>query len=295
MKSIINKVLTAIASLALTSCIKSGNLELDPVPDIAFSYTSQGFTLTFSSTVEGVSDIVWKTSDGGSGTGAVLTHTFPKPDTYWVEMRGVYKGVNQTVSAKVRVAKQAKVKMDDKSVEDWDKVTYKDFVFIGNEPGKSPIIEGKFDYDVNFIYLYLAFDTSVDSKCDADKAVLAIVLDVDADLSTGFLYNDKIGSEYFVAGALTANERWFDVQPGKAGADWWSDANEKLKAGVVFGHKQMDGNICKAEFAFDRNLYGITSTKMMLLFILMNSDWNGVDTMQRDGNEYITLLLDKME
>lgn len=295
MKSIIKMGFAAIIGLALTSCIKSGDLKLDPVPDIAFSYTSQGFTLTFNSTVEGVSDIVWKTSDGGSGTGSTLTHTFPKPDTYWVEMRGNYKGVNQTVSAKIRVAKQAKVKMDDNSVEDWNNVTYTDFVFTGKEPGTSPIVEGKFDYDVNFVYLYLAFDTSVDSECDADKAVLAIAFDVDADLNTGFLYEDKIGSEYLVEGALTGSDPWFDVHPGRAGADWWDDAEDKLKAGVVFGHKQMEGNICKAEFAFDRNLYGITSTKMMLLFILMNAGWNDVDTMQREGDKYITLLMDKME
>lgn len=295
MKQIKILAFSALAGLALTACIKSGDLNLDPVPDIGFTYTSKGFTLTFNSSVEGVSDIAWKTSDGGSGTGATLTHTFPKTDTYWVEMRGTYKGVSQNVSAKVRVAKEAKVKMDDKSISDWENVNDPDFVFKSKDPGKLPIVIGKFDYDVNYIYLYLEFDTTVSPNCDAANAVSGILLDIDADLNTGFLYQDKIGSEYFVVGKLTSEKRWFQVQTGEAGDDWFGDAVPELKAGLVFGHQQQDGNIYKAEFALDRNLYRLTSTKMMLYFLLMDSGWGGVDNFKSGDTEYITLSMDKME
>ncbi|MBQ5528669.1 MAG: hypothetical protein IIU05_06440, partial [Bacteroidales bacterium] len=70
MKKIIT--LLSIAAMAvLSSCIREGDLDLDPVPDIAFDYTCDGLNLTFKSVTENTTDVKWeiiKTKDGSAET-----------------------------------------------------------------------------------------------------------------------------------------------------------------------------------------------------------------------------------
>ena len=116
-----------------TACVHLGDLELEPVPDIAFSYEIDGLSYSFASTTPGTSNITWNVLGQGTGSGETFKFTFPKPGSYWVSMTGTYNGEEQTVSTKLLVAKASVVKLDDNSVADWEKVTYPDFYFPGQK------------------------------------------------------------------------------------------------------------------------------------------------------------------
>lgn len=288
--------LAAISMLLFASCVHSGDLDLDPVPDIGFTYSSDGLTLTFTSSTEGTTGITWATSDGGTGSGESLSHKFPSPDTYWIEMKGTLNGKEQRVSTKVIVAKPAIVSVTDNSLSDWDKVKYEDFIFTGSENGVLPIVEGKADYDANWLYLYLALDTKLAEEKAATGYICDLSIDGDDDIATGFEVNG-IGGEYLVEGCFFG-QAWYDFYHGTTGADWWDDgtlADPKYSAGFVLGHEEQDGNVIKVELAIKRDTFGITGTKCAIQMTLFNDDWSDLDYLMFGGVSDIHLSLDKTE
>lgn len=288
--------IVALSIITLSSCVKLGNLNLEPVPDIAFTVAHSGLTLTFTSSVDNTSNISWTTSDGGSGTGDALTHTFPEPDTYWVQMTGTYNGTPQTVSAKILVAKPALVSMTDGTVADWDNVQYEDFMFLGEEPGESPIVIGKLDYDANWIYFYMEMDVTKNEGCTDETHIMSIKVDSDDDPSTG-MSTSGIGAEYLMEGHLYGEEPWYDFYSYDAAADDWAWIEDPTFAGegLVIGHYEMDGDIMKIEWAYSRQKFQITSTSVSLAEKIYDEDWNDADIFYQDGSKALHIMMDKKQ
>ena len=295
----INKIIalaiTAGFLLSTMSCVHDGDLNLDPVPDIAFTYTSDGLTLTFTSDPADISDVTWSTSDGGSGSGTTFSHEFPSPSTYWVEMTGTYNGKQQSVSTKVLVAKPAIVSMTDNTLSDWDNVKYEDFIFTGQEEG-SVIKVGKVDYDSNWLYFYVALNASVITSSNATDLIWDFFIDVDGDSSTGFSYHD-VGGEYLIEGKLFDDDAWYDVYPGVTGADWWGDpiTDPKYVNAIVIGAQEKTDDVYRIEFAINRRVYGITGTIAGFGLCQFDNDWSDLDYMTYEGSTAILLSLDKTE
>lgn len=292
----ISAIAVAAGVLLMTSsCVHKGDLDLDPVPDIAFSYTSEGLTLTFNSDPADISDVTWSTSDGGSGDGAIFTHTFPSPSTYWVEMSGKFNGKQQTVSAKVLVAKPAIVSMTDNSLADWDNVHYADFTFTGQAEG-SAIKAGKADYDANWLYFYVVLDANVITSANATDLIWDFFIDADGDSSTGFVYHD-VGGEYLIEGKFFDDDAWYDVSSGVTGADWWGDvySDPKYKNAITIGAQEKTDDVYRIEFAVNRNVYGITGTKAGFGLCQFDNDWSDLDYMTYEGSTAISMSLDKIE
>ena len=275
------------------SCIHKGDLNLDPVPDIAFAYSSDGLTLTFKSATDNVSNISWISSDGGTGTGDSFVHAFAKPASYWVTMKGTYNGKEETVSTKVLVAKAALVSMTDNSFADWDKVTYEDFQFTGQTPGESPIIKAKMDYDANYIYFYIEFSNTVNAGLNADSAIFSFTSDSDDNTATGNSYYD-VGGEYLMEGCLTTAEPWYDFYSGSASAGWThiDDANW-LGTILTIGHKEVTDQTTKMEWAYSRKDLNITSTSFTFVLHVYDGDWNDADIVTYNGSESIHIVMDK--
>lgn len=292
MKNFTHIIIAGFAFLAAIACVTEGDLQLDPVPNISFDYESDGLTLTFYCTVDGVSNISWSISDGGSGSGETMVHTFDSPATYWVQMTGTYNGETQSVSSQVVVAKSSVISIEDGSFDDWDLVTYEDFQLTGS--GSGPIIEGKVDYDGNYIYFYIAFDTTVEENCDASSSIIDFFIDVDGDSSTGYSIND-IGCEHMVEGQITVDDPWWGVYG--AGDDYspWSGVDESsdLASGFLPGYWEQVGDICYMEFALSRKTFEMTDTLAAVSFCLMNADWSDVDYLYYDGSPGIYISMDK--
>lgn len=282
------------ATAILSSCVRMGDLDLAPVPDIAFDYTSDGLTLTFNSVIENTSDVKWEIikAKGGSaetlatGAGDTYTYTFPVPDTYWIKMSGVYEGEEQVVSGKILVAKPSVVKLDDDSFEDWDAVQYPDFQLVGDD-GKT---WGKFDYNADYVFFLVALDTTIPG-CTADGAIMNMRIDADDLTGTG-MSTKGLGCDWYLEGNFwNDNERW---------ADWYDCASgDTVPASdempIELGTKKVEGDTVFFEFALPRKKYGIKGSSVGIYFKFYTEDWEDAVYMTCGGKTTYHFALDKTE
>lgn len=290
-------ILTAFL-FALSSCVHLGDLELEPVPDIAFTYTqNSGLEFTFTSSVEGTTNVGWEVIgiEGATATGDSFTYNFPEPGTYWVRMTGTYNGGEQTFTGKIAVDWAATISFKDGSLDDWDLVTNPDYVFHGGDTDNYPtqaepiLVEGKFDYDANYIYVYASFDVTARADINVDSHRFDFYLDVDADTSTGNLdMGDRLGVEYIIqANFFNDEEGSFSVMDGS----WETPDNAAdLAQYILIGDKNVEGDIASIEFKVSRADFGITGTKVGIGLKIENNDWTDFDALlDKDGNQGIVL------
>ena len=290
-------ILTAFL-FALSSCVHLGDLELEPVPDIAFTYTqNSGLEFTFTSSVEGTTNVGWEVIgiEGATATGDSFTYNFPEPGTYWVRMTGTYNGGEQTFTGKIAVDWAATISFKDGSLDDWDLVTKPEYIFHGGDTDNYPtqaepiLVEGKFDYDANYIYVYASFDVTARADINVDSHRFDFYLDVDADTSTGNLdMGDRLGVEYIIqANFFNDEEGSFSVMDGT----WDTPDNAAdLAQYILIGDKNVEGDIASIEFKVSRADFGITGTKVGIGLKIENNDWTDFDALlDKDGNQGIVL------
>ena len=290
-------ILTAFL-FALSSCVHLGDLELEPVPDIAFTYTqNSGLEFTFTSSVEGTTNVGWEVIgiEGATATGDSFTYNFPEPGTYWVRMTGTYNGGEQTFTGKIAVDWAATISFKDGSLDDWDLVTNPEYIFHGGDTDNYPtqaepiLVEGKFDYDANYIYVYASFDVTARADINVDSHRFDFYLDVDADTSTGSLdMGDRLGVEYIIqANFFNDEEGSFSVMDG----GWNTPDNAAdLAQYILIGDKNVEGDIASIEFKVSRADFGITGTKVGIGLKIENNDWTDFDALlDKDGNQGIVL------
>lgn len=290
-------ILTAFL-FALSSCVHLGDLELEPVPDIAFTYTqNSGLEFTFTSSVEGTTNVGWEVIgiEGATATGDSFTYNFPEPGTYWVRMTGTYNGGEQTFTGKIAVDWAATISFKDGSLDDWDLVTKPEYIFHGGDTDNYPtqaepiLVEGKFDYDANYIYVYASFDVTARADINVDSHRFDFYLDVDADTSTGNLdMGDRLGVEYIIqANFFNDEEGSFSVMDGS----WDTPDNAAdLAQYILIGDKNVEGDIASIEFKVSRADFGITGTKVGIGLKIENNDWTDFDALlDKDGNQGIVL------
>lgn len=290
-------ILTAFL-FALSSCVHLGDLELEPVPDIAFTYTqNSGLEFTFTSSVEGTTNVGWEVIgiEGATATGDSFTYNFPEPGTYWVRMTGTYNGTEQTFTGKIAVDWAATISFKDGSLDDWDLITKPEYIFHGGDTDNYPtqaepiLVEGKFDYDANYIYVYASFDVTARADINVDSHRFDFYLDVDADTSTGSLdMGDRLGVEYIIqANFFNDEEGSFSVMDGS----WETPDNAAdLAQYILIGDKNVEGDIASIEFKVSRADFGITGTKVGIGLKIENNDWTDFDALlDKDGNQGIVL------
>lgn len=282
------------ATAVLSSCVRKGDLDLAPVPDIAFEYTCDGLTLTFNSVVPNTTDVQWeilKTKNGSAetlttGAGESFTYTFPTPDNYWIKMSGVYEGQEQVVAGKILVAKPSPVKLDDDSFADWDEVTYPDFQLVGDD-GKS---WAKFDYNADYVFFYVALDTTIPG-CTADGAIMNLRIDSDDLTGTG-MSTKGLGCDWYLEGNFwNSGERWADWYDCVSG-DTVPAADEMP---IELGTKKVEGDMVYFEFALSRKKYGIKGSSMGLFFKFYTEDWEDAVYMMSGDKTTYHFALDKAE
>lgn len=260
----------------LSSCVRKGDLDLDPVPDIAFEYTCNGLTLTFTSVVPNTTDVKWEIVGQTEGSGDTFTYTFPKPGTYWIKMSGKYNGREQVVAGKILVAKPSPVKLDDDSFDDWNEVNYEDFKFVGDDG----ISYGKFDYDADYVYFFVAMDTTIPG-CTPDGAIMNMRLDTDDLTGTG-MSTKGLGCDWYLEGNFwKADDPWADWYDCVSGDTVYADGMP-----IEMGTLKQEGDMVYFEFALSRKIYGITGSSMGIFFKFYTEDWeDAFGMMFGDGTE----------
>lgn len=247
-----------------TACVHLGDLELEPVPDISFSYDINGLSYVFKSTVPGTTNVSWNVLGQGTGNGETFNFTFPKPGSYWVTMTGTYNGIEQSVSTKLLVAKPSVIKLDDNSVADWDGVNYPDFYFTG----ENGLGYAKFDYDAK--YLYFLYVLEEGPGYGFDEAILNFRLDADDNLATGWS-TSGMGAEWYYEGCGWNHDPWGNMWTP---ASLESGVDPGMVVPINWGFKGVVDGKTVMEFGLSRKDYQVNGTRIALFQQFYTSSWN---------------------
>lgn len=280
------------AVILFLSCSKAGHYSLTETPPLDFRSYYDGLTVTFANAAAGATDISWDFGDGSTVVpGDSVEHTYETIGNYVITMNGTLDGKSYIFHTMLRVDKSSVVNLEDGSFDDWKGVTYPDFLLSG----KGAVDTAKVDYDANYIYIYVEFDSIAENAGIIDH-IFGVYMDVDNSVSTGFSMKE-MGVDYGCEGNLY-EEGWFapsivDLANGDPGWPFVGfDDENALKAGYMI----KEGNTIRMEFGISREVFKINSDAMAFSMSIMNADWSDVGnvvTPLPDFNEKIVVKMDK--
>jgi hypothetical protein len=284
--------ITAFILLLFMSCSKEGSYNLEDTPPLDFRSYYDGLTVTFANATEGATDISWEFGDNSPVVpGDSVKHTYTAIGNYVITMNGTFEGKSYIFHTVLRVDKPSAVNLEDGTFDDWNGVLYSDFQLSG----KGAINTGKVDYDANYIYIYVEFDSIAENAGLIDH-IFGVYMDVDNTVSTGFSMKE-MGVDYGCEGNLY-NGGWFapskvDLVNGDPGWPFMGFDNEKaIKPGCIV----KEGNTIKMEFGISREVFKINSDAMSFSMSIMNSDWSDVGNLVTplpDFSEKIPVMMNK--
>jgi hypothetical protein len=283
---------TAFLLLLFMSCSKEGAYNLEDTPPLDFRSYYDGLTVTFANATAGANDISWDFGDNSPVVpGDSVKHTYTAIGNYVITMNGTFEGKSYIFHTVLRVDKPSVVNLDDGTFEDWNGVLYPDFQLSG----KGAITTGKVDYDANYIYLYVEFDSIAENAGIVDH-IFGVYMDVDNSVATGFSMKE-MGVDYGCEGNLY-DGGWFapsvvDLVNGDPGWPFMGFDNEKA---IKPGHIVKEGNTIKMEFGISREVFKINSDAMSFSMSIMNSDWSDVGNLVTplpDFSERIPVIMNK--
>ena len=204
-KAAILKLLVLMLTISLFT-ISCGDDEPAPVTGEAlFSYVADGLIVTFTntSTVSGTVTYAWDFGDGETSTDKDPVHTYASKGEYTVKLSVKdATGKNHDVETTFSVDRKAAVSLTDNTVADWDAVTGAGFVVpLGDNSGVIQAV--KYDYDADFVYLYVKFEGTI-----ADSTIFNLMVDTDLDTTTGFFswVWPKMGIDMLLQGQIGIGE-----------------------------------------------------------------------------------------
>jgi hypothetical protein len=285
-------IIAASIALILLSCSKEGQYNLEETPPLDFRSYYDGLTVTFANATEGATDISWDFGDESAVVpGDSVEHTYAAIGNYVITMNGSLDGKSYIFHTMLRVDKPSVVNLEDGSFNDWNGVTYPDFQLSG----KGAVISGKIDYDANYIYVYVEFD-SIATDAGIIDHIFGVYMDADNSVSTGFSMKE-MGVDYGCEGNLY-DGGWFapsyvDLANGDPGWPFIGFENENA---IKAGHIIKEGNTIRMEFGISREVFKISSDAFSFSMSIMNSGWSDVGnlvTPMPDFSEKILVKMDK--
>jgi hypothetical protein len=290
MKRIYYNSLYVFASLMLLlSCGKEGDYTLTETAPMDFKTYYNGLTVTFVNKSENATAISWNFGDNTSEMpGDSVSHTYASIGNYVINMNGTVQGKPYQFNTVLRVDKASVVSLTDDSFDDWDLVTYPDFQL----EGKDHVIGGKVDYDANYVYIYLEYDTvGTNGLAPLEGAIMDLYMDVDNSGSTGF--SSAIGADYLYEGNIQTD--WFDYYSflGTDQSQWnWNYFT--MDDAIIPGYSEESESSVKMEFAVSREKLKITKDAFGFTLILNYSDWSGeAGSLAKDNETKIMVKMDK--
>ena len=284
--------IAASMTLICLSCSKEGQYTLTETPPLDFRSHYDGLTVTFVSATEGATDISWDFGDESPVVpGDSVEHTYDAIGNYVITMNGSLEGKSYIFHTMVRVDKPSVVNLEDGSFDDWTGVTYSDFLLSG----KGATDTAKVDYDANYIYVYVEFDSIAENAGIIDH-IFGVYMDVDNSVSTGFSLKE-MGVDYGCEGNLY-DGGWFapsvvDLANGDPG---WPFVGFEDENAIKPGYNIKEGNTIKMEFGISREVFKINSDVLSFSMSIMNSDWSDVGNLVTplpDFRENILVTMNK--
>jgi hypothetical protein len=285
--------LAVLSLLAFLSCSKEGEYTLEETPPLDFRSYYDGLTVTFANATEGATDISWNFGDSTADVaGDSVVHIYAETGNYVITMNGSLEGKSYIFHTVLRVDKPSVINLEDGTFDDWKGVTYSDFLLSG----KDAVDTAKVDYDANYIYVYVEFDSVAENAGLMDH-IYGIYMDVDNSVSTGFSMKE-MGVDYGCEGNFVQDGGWFapsivDLVNGDSGWPFVGFDNENaLKQGYI----TKEGNTIFMELGISREVFKINTDALSFSMSIMNSDWSDVGNLVTplpDFSEKITVLMDK--
>lgn len=257
-----------LASIAL-GCSKKAEIADIPEQQAFFSYQADSYVVTFTNESKVTGTNHWDFGDGTTSEEANPVHNFGAKGKYVVTLTVSNGGNTVEATTVMLLDKTSKVKLDDGTLADWDLIT-KNVVISG--PDGLGVRKGKFDYDANFIYIYIEQASTI-----ADGTIFSMFIDNDTTATTGFILGafPGIGAESYFEGQVATPEPWLDTYNYSGGGPDW--AWDLAQAGEFYkvGHFEESGGLLKYELAISRTkIPGLTSEAVRLAIIVMDSEWS---------------------
>jgi hypothetical protein len=281
--------IAAAIIFTILSCSKEGEYTLTETAPLDFKSYYDGLTVTFVNLAEDATDISWNFGDDTPDVaGDSVVHTFSTIGNYVIAMNGTVDGQPYVFHTVLRVDKASVVSMTDDSFDDWGGVTYPDFQL----EGKDHVLGGKVDYDANYVYVYLEYDTAgTNGLATLNSCIMDLYMDVDNSAATGF--SSAIGAETLFEGNIPTG--WLDYYrfTGAAQSDW-SWEYYTMDNAIVMGYGEESLNMVKFEFALSREALKINKDAFGFTLILNYSDWSGeAGSLAKDNDTKIVMHMDK--
>ncbi len=293
MKYFTNLQFFIAASLTLIcfSCSKPGHYNLTETPPLDFRSYYNGLTVTFANATTGATDISWDFGDESPVVpGDSVEHTYTNIGNYVITMNGSLEGKSYIFHTVLRVDKPSVINLDDGTFDDWKGVTYPDFLLSG----KGAMDTAKVDYDANYIYIYVEFDSIAPNAGIADH-IFGVYMDVDNSVSTGFSMK-TMGVDYGCEGNLFLGDIYPSIVDLANGDPGWPFVGFNNENAIKPGYMTKEGNTIKMEFGISREVFKINSDAFSFSMSIMNSDWSDVGNLVTplpDFNEKILVKMNK--
>jgi len=292
MKTLKSKYIFLAATLILTvvSCKKEGSYTLTETPPLDFKSYYNGLTVTFANQTKNATDISWSFGDNtAEATGDSVQHQYSATGNYLIAMKGTVDGKSYVMHTVLRVDKPSVVKLDDNSFADWKGVTYPDFQL----QGKDHVIRGKVDYDANYVYIFVEWETAgTNGLASLDGAIMDLYMDTDNSLSTGF--SSALGADMLFEGNIPTE--WFDFYKflGTDQSQWNWDGPFPLANAIVPGFAEEVTDTVRMEFGLSRDVLKITKDVFGFQLTLNYSDWSAeAGSLAKDNDTRIVVHMDK--
>ena len=274
-----------LAAIAL-GCSKRAEITDIPEQQAFFSYQADSYVVTFTNESKVTGTYLWNFGDGATSTDANPVHNFGAKGKYVVTLTVTNGGNAVEATTVMLLDKTSKVKLDDGTLADWDLIT-KNVVISG--PDGMGVKKGKFDYDANFIYIYIEQASTI-----ADGTIFSMFIDNDTTASTGFILGafPGIGPESYFEGQVATTDPWLDpYKYSGTGPDW---AWDLVQAGEFYkvGHFEESGGLLKYELAISRTkIEGLTNEAVRLAIIVMDSSWSDFGYMpDKNTSGYLLMM-----
>ena len=287
MKTIIYKSIWFISvAILVAGCAKSLDYPDIPEQEAFFSYDAESYMVNFTNESKVKGTYNWNFGDGTTSAEENPTHDFGKKGKYLVTLTVTGNGSTVEASTVMLLDKTTTIKLDDNSVADWDNITKN--VFVSGPDGMG-VKKGKFDYDANYIYIYIEQASTI-----ADGSIFSMFLDTDTTQSTGFILGafPGVGAEKYFEGQVATSEPWFDTfNYAGGGPDW---AWDNVQAGEFYkvGHFEESGGLLKYELAVSRTkISGLTNEAVRIAIIVMDNGWSDFGYMpDKETSGYLLMM-----
>lgn len=261
------KIIKYILLLPLIAGCKKD--EAQPEADIFYKVNIVDKTVTFTNETTGAVSYRWEFGDGATSTEQSPVHTYPEKGKYVPTLYATTRdGRVSEGSTVIFIAKTSPVKLNDNSLADWDNVNQ---YVITSGAGEKFFRKAKFDYDAQYVYVYLEVNSA-----EANGDIYDFYLDTDNNATTGLLTGSVPGGGYDVLLEGNILGEWLDAFNHKGAQNAFSFEPSGATEYYTVGAKVESGGMLKFEMRIVRskikNLAAATAFRVGIM--ATKSDWS---------------------